>query len=197
MWPIFLSAKTPAAEAFLLKHAVTSVDAGHTAAAILITVAVVVASLVRCPPTEAVRSALSFAYRLQGFLPAALAKQWRTAVTLALHALPAIDPATDVFLEAVPERCAPFDHSAGGAVLITGGTGMVGVHLIDHLLRTTDKTLYVLVRAKSAGKLHREAAKYKAATRAATRSRTRHSVYTSQAPGSSSTAYVRLYLRSK
>lgn len=161
MWPIYLSAKPPAAKAVLLQHAVTSVDGGTTAA-VLVTVFLSFL-LVRSTslPTEVLRKALTFAYRLQGWLPSALASKWRTAVTLALHALPAIDPATDTYLDSVPERCEPFEHSSGGAVLITGGTGMVGVHLIDHLLRTSSRTLYVIVRAKSAGKIQREAAKYK------------------------------------
>lgn len=115
--------------------------------------------------TEPLRAILTAAYHLQSRLPAGLAKPFRLLVTLLFHAIPAIDPAEDPYLTeyAPPTVSKKYDHDAAGkqGVLITGTTGLVGLHLVDHLLRTTDRHLYCLVRAKSAGKLERDAAKYK------------------------------------
>lgn len=109
------------------------------------------------------RRALTWLYHVQDRLPPSLAKQWRLIVTLLLQLIPAIDPTEDPLLvEYSPPSCTPYDHaSKPEGVLITGGTGLVGVHLIDHLLRTTSRPLFCIVRTRSAGKLRKEAAKYK------------------------------------
>ena len=117
--------------------------------------------------TEPLRRALTRLYHLQSSLPPSLAKQWRLAITLAFQAIPALDPGCDEYLTKYepPARCLPLHgfpvDATRRAILITGGTGFVGVHLIDHLLRTTNRHLYVVVRAKSAGKIQREAKRYK------------------------------------
>eukprot|EP00966_Prymnesium_polylepis_P335819 7391155-Prymnesium_polylepis.1 len=112
--------------------------------------------------SEVIRWALTALSPLQSSLPPALAKQWRLTITLLFQAIPAIDPGKDPYLTSyeLPARCRPPAAAGQTALLITGGTGFVGVHLIDHLLRTTTRRLFVLVRAKSAGKIQREAARY-------------------------------------
>ena len=99
---------------------------------------------------ETTRRALTALYHAQAVLPNAVAKQWRLLTTLALQLLPAIDPSLDPFItEYSPPTSAPFSKNSG-AVLVTGGTGMVGIHLIDHLLRTTTRAhADVLLRAMS------------------------------------------------
>ena len=113
---------------------------------------------------EIARQTLTCLYRLHSRLPTALGKKWQLLCTLAFHALPAIDPFADPLLHEYKlpssvRSLRPDDERTG--ILITGGTGLVGLHLIELLLRTTSCKLYVLVRAKSTSKLHREAARYK------------------------------------
>ena len=125
--------------------------------------AICVGVLLLYPPVEPFRRFLTALFGVQSRLPPACAKHWRLAVTLLLNLIPAIDPATDPLLTdyELPATVKPYDEGdpvRSRGVFITGSTGLVGVHLIDHLLRTTDKHLYCLVRARSAGKIQREAA---------------------------------------
>lgn len=113
---------------------------------------------------EPTRRLLTYIYRLHACLPPSLRKQWQLATTVAFQLLPAVDPFDDPLLHeyALPATVRSLDTFSGReAVLITGGTGLVGLHLIDLLLRTTSRHLYVIVREKSHGKLQREAARYK------------------------------------
>ena len=115
--------------------------------------------LVYRPPVELLRELFTRLYHVQSHLPAALAKQWRLGATLLLQLVPAMDPAADPYLTAydVPPCAAGNGKSA---VLITGATGMVGLHLMDLLLRTTDARVYAVVRRRSLEKLRRDAGKY-------------------------------------
>ena len=117
--------------------------------------------------TEIARAALTSAFGAEAWLPDSLAANWRTFTTLALQALPAIDPTQDTWVTAYepPQKrhCKPFEHGekpGDGAVLITGATGFVGVHLVEHLLKTTRKRLYCVVRARSAGKILQPGTKF-------------------------------------
>ena len=116
------------------------------------------------PPIEIARHGLTALFHVQSVLPAGAAKNWRIAVTSVMHLVPAIDPTKDPYVTRYkpPAKCVAYDHEKkqGSAVLITGGTGFIGIHLIDLLLRTTNRRIYVLVRTKSAGKLQREAARF-------------------------------------
>lgn len=114
---------------------------------------------------ELVRRFFTALYHVQGLLPSGIAKFWRLAVTLLMQTIPAVDPQTDPYvttykLPRVINKCTQATDSASG-VLITGVTGFVGLHLLDHLLRTTSKRLFILVRARSVTKLRREATRYK------------------------------------
>ena len=40
--------------------------------------------------------------------------------------------------------------AAAGAVLLTGGTGFVGIELLARYLERTDRTVFVLIRADDA-----------------------------------------------
>ena len=115
--------------------------------------------LVYRPPVELLRALLTRLYHVQSHLPAALAKQWRLGATLLLQLVPAMDPAADPYLTAYDAPpCAAGNGKS--AVLITGATGMVGLHLMDLLLRTTDARVYAVVRRRSLEKLRRDAGKY-------------------------------------
>ena len=100
---------------------------------------------------------------MQGFLPGPLAKAWRLAITAALHTIPAVDPLTDNYVTKYKlPRVKPLQQNEQrDGTLITGVTGFVGLHLLDHLLQTTSRKLYVLIRKRSLDKLRREAARYK------------------------------------
>ena len=115
--------------------------------------------LVYRPPVELLRELFTRLYHVQSHLPAALAKQWRYGATLLLQLVPAMDPAADPYLTAYDAPpCAAGNGKS--AVLITGATGMVGLHLMDLLLRTTDARVLAVVRRRSLEKLRRDAGKY-------------------------------------
>ena len=84
------------------------------------------------------RAALTALYPLQSSLPPALAKQWRLAITLLFHAIPAIDPSKDTYLTQYepPARCGPPAPAGQTALLITGGTGELQVEPVScsHML---------------------------------------------------------------
>lgn len=114
---------------------------------------------------EIARAALTSAFRVEAWLPDSWAGNWRTLTTLALQALPAIDPTQDIWVTEYepPQEAKPYTHgekTGDGAVLITGATGFVGVHLIEHLLKTTRKRVYCVVRARSADKILQQATKF-------------------------------------
>ena len=119
--------------------------------------------LLRTVLIECVRKLLTWLYHVQGFLPGPLAKAWRLAITAALHTIPAVDPLTDNYVTKYKlPRVKPLQQNEQrDGTLITGVTGFVGLHLLDHLLQTTSRKLYVLIRKRSLDKLRREAARYK------------------------------------
>ena len=127
---------------------------------------ILVIAAYRRPPVEIVRKLLTALYHIQGRLPPALAKSWRLLVTLAFQAIPAVDPLKDPYVTTykLPSAFKRYDASSANdprdAVLITGVTGFVGLHLLDYLLRTTNLPIFILVRARSVAKLRREAARY-------------------------------------
>ena len=89
-------------------------------------------------PREVLRRALVRLYHVQQRLPAPVAKQWRLGVTLLLQIVPAMDPEADPYLTEYAVPACSREAAPGRGVCITGATGMVGLHLMDLLLRTTD-----------------------------------------------------------
>ncbi len=67
-------------------------------------------------------------------------------------------------LELVPPPAPRQDAPQAGDILLTGGNGFLGIHLLDRLLHTTTARIHLLVRAtdatEAAQKVHRAAAEY-------------------------------------
>lgn len=105
---------------------------------------------------EQFREGLVGVWERSARVPPKQRKKLRRAAALALMHLPAVDPTRDPWL----------NHSLGvaqptrtnGAVLITGATGFVGIHLLAHLLHETDR--HVICVARDPSKIARAAAEY-------------------------------------